>query len=357
MSLMTYSQNKRQVLGVISIDTKGNSFNREALLTSVRMEAEKLDTFQVIDKYDIEQALEKNSLSTGNCFGKNSLVEMGSLLKADLMLTGSVEQLERNIIISYRLIDVKSGAITKTYAREFLNNPAEIQLMVQLSIQEFFGRRFDVFAMSKLCAKFALDNSINNPDNDILVLNGPRMGFISYTGELRDIITNPKSKGGYDMFPVMFQFGYQFEKQYLNEGKVQALFEFIPMVTGLDQGHFFPSLTVLHGVRSNTKGWEFGFGPSVNFTSLANGYYDNNNQWHLQEDWAKDPNNKGKDNPYESKKRLDNRGDLAMESFFVIALGKTFRSGKLNIPVNAYVIPGKLGWRFGISFGFNARKK
>jgi hypothetical protein len=37
-------------------------------------------------------------------------------------------------------------------------------------------------------------------------------------------------------------------------------------------------------------------------------------------------------------------------------LGKTFRSGRLNIPVNAYVRPNyKSGSQFGISFGFNAR--
>ena len=55
--------------------------------------------------------------------------------------------------------------------------------------------------------------------------------------------------------------------------------------------------------------------------------------------------------------RLDSRGDYRLGSGFVLAVGKTFRSGKLNIPVNAFFIPGKrYSHRFGISFGFNMQK-
>lgn len=36
---------------------------------------------------------------------------------------------------------------------------------------------------------------------------------------------------------------------------------------------------------------------------------------------------------------------------------KTFKSGKLNIPVNFYVVPNKEGIRVGASFGFNAKKR
>jgi hypothetical protein len=53
----------------------------------------------------------------------------------------------------------------------------------------------------------------------------------------------------------MFMFGYQFEKQYLNEGNLQALFEFIPSVTGVDQGLFLPNILFLHGLRHNRSGW------------------------------------------------------------------------------------------------------
>jgi hypothetical protein len=153
----------------------------------------------------------------------------------------------------------------------------------------------------------------------------------------------------------MFQFGYQFEKQYLNDGKVQALFEFIPMITGLDQGYFIPSTTILHGVRSNINGWEFAFGPTFNLMPIATGYYDADNKWQLKSTWENTPENYGKIIPFETEDRLDSRGNYSFHSSFVLAAGRTFKSGKLNIPVNAFVIPGKDGWRFGVSFGFNAK--
>ena len=71
----------------------------------------------------------------------------------------------------------------------------------------------------------------------------------------RMILQARESGGGFNANPLMFQFGYQFEVQYLNQGSFQALFEFIPMITGLDQGKFLPSISVLNGMRSNISGW------------------------------------------------------------------------------------------------------
>lgn len=45
-----------------------------------------------------------------------------------------------------------------------------------------------------------------------------------------------------------------------------------------------------------------------------------------------------------------------MTSGFIFGVGKSFKSGKLNIPVNLYLIPNKSGLRFGLSVGFNAKK-
>ena len=55
--------------------------------------------------------------------------------------------------------------------------------------------------------------------------------------------------------------------------------------------------------------------------------------------------------------RLDSRGEYTIGSGIVIAVGKTFRSGRLNIPVNAFYIPGKNTQRYGISFDFNINSK
>jgi len=220
-----------------------------------------------------------------------------------------------------------------------------------------FNKKVDKNLMDKLSKKYDFDNSTNNPTEERLRLDGPRMGCIAYTGALQSRISESKNSGGFGAFPVMFQFGYQFEKQYLNEGKVQALFEFLPMITGLDQGYFIPSISILHGVRSNVNGWEFAFGPTFNLMPMAKGYYDADNKWQLQSTWNNNPDNINVKNPFEIIERLDSRGTYMFHSAFVMAAGRTFKSGKLNIPVNAFVVPGRDGWRFGVSFGFNAKNR
>ena len=293
----------------------------------------------------------------GNCFGKSCLVELGLKLNCKKMFTGSVEALGKNIVVTFRIIDVTTNQLEKTHVHEFLNFPDEVQSMVKLTIGEMFNRNYDKNLMEKLSKKYAFDNSNNNPTVDRLALDGPRMGFTSFTGKNLSIMQGKKSEGGFDLFPVMFQFGYQFEKQYLNEGNVQALVECIPMITGLDQGYFIPSVSILHGLRSNINGWEFAFGPSFNISRMGKGYTDQNGTWHLESDWYADEANKGKSNPNEIRKRMDSRGDFNLQSYFVLAVGRTFKSGKLNIPLNIFVIPGRDGWRYGFSFGFNSAKR
>jgi hypothetical protein len=93
----------------------------------------------------------------------------------------------------------------------------------------------------------------------------------------------------------------------------------------------------------------------MNLITTSNGYYDQNNQWQLESTWTKDPNNINTTNPYEIKQRMDSRGDYAINTGFVFAVGRTFKSGKLNIPVNVFFIPSKHGSRGGISVGFNGK--
>ena len=57
-----------------------------------------------------------------------------------------------------------------------------------------------------------------------------------------------------------------------------------------------------------------------------------------------------------SKTRMDSRGNVEIQSYVVLAAGYSLKSGKLNIPLNIFVIPSKTSTRYGFSFGFNIRK-
>jgi hypothetical protein len=355
--IFAQSKTKKQTLTVLSIDLNGIKSDPNLIGNLVRTEMEKLDTFEVMDRYDVTYMIDKNKLSVANCFGKICLTEIGDAIRSDKMLSGSIESYPKSIVYTLRLIDVKSKSIEKTTVMEFLNLPEELQMFTNIIVKTMFNKAIDQNILAKLTQKNDFDNALNNPNKERLRLDGPRLGFVGYTGDLATIIQADKSVGGFDAYPVMFQFGYQFEKQYLNEGKIQALFEFIPMITGLDQGYFIPGFTLLHGLRSNINGWEFALGPTINLSPKARGYYDNKNVWHRENEWDKNEENIGIKNPYIIKERLDSRGDYFVNTGFVLAFGRTFKSGKLNLPVNIYVIPHKEGFRIGASLGFNAKNK
>ncbi len=219
----------------MNIDSQGVEMTPQQLGNLVRLETEKLDTFEVMDRYDVTYLIKKNSLVIDDCYGKICLIEAGTVLNSEKMLTGSVELYGETMIITLRLIDVQRNVIERSHVREFLNLQNELQEMLRITLYELFDKQVDPLAVERLTKKFQFDNSTTIPNKAHLNLSGPRFGGTYFYGETADIIQLPRHEGGFNANPVMFMFGYQFEKQYLNEGNLQALFEFIPSVTGVDR--------------------------------------------------------------------------------------------------------------------------
>jgi hypothetical protein len=342
---------------VLNFDSKIPSYDPAAMGNLVRIELEKLDTFNVMDRYDVAYLVDKNELKISNCYGKICLVELGKALGADKMLTGSVEVFGPSIVYTMRLVDVKTEMIERAQVTEFLNQHNEIQTMTSVMLRQLFDRPVDQNVITQLTKPDSYDARARTPVTEKMNLAGPRMGATFFTGEPARILGAEKAQGGYGAFPVMFQFGYQFEQQYLASGQFQALFEFIPMVTGLDQGLFIPSFTIMNGIRANRLGFEFAFGPTFNIVQKDFGYYDSENNWIRRSEWTAQNASIPNAVPPTFVERMDSRGDYKLGSAFVFGVGKTFRSGNLNIPVNLFAIPGRTGWRFGLSVGYNARNR
>jgi len=335
-------------IAIIDFDTRGyTAANQSQCIQYIINELVRLGDFEVMDKYDIEYIAKRDTLKMTGCFSKICLAEFGKRLKVQKIITGSISQLGDNVNVSIRLLDVESGIFEKSYVKEFLNIPGNELSMIRVTMNEVFGKGNDQDLVNKLTKKAEFDNSINNPYQLRLKSDGPRMGMTVLTGESARIIKAPTKEGGYDGMPYMFQFGYQFEKQYLNEGNFQALFEFIPTVTGLDQGRFIPSVTFLNGLRNNVSGWEFAFGPTFSFSKYMDMYsLDGGATWTTKYD------------PLAiEESRPDSRGNVTFTTGFLFAAGKTLKSGKLNLPVNVYLVPGKYGMRFGVSMGWNGKSR
>ena len=155
--------------------------------------------------------------------------------------------------------------------------------------------------------------TVNNqsPDDAILDepihLDGPRVGFTVLSPGVLDKARESLS----DLNPFLTQFGWQFESRLFRmPNGVSGLVELVPLVGGLEQGKFLPSVSGLLGVRG-AKGFEFGLGPNV--TPLG--------------------------------------------ANLVLALGSSFHSNGINFPVNLAVVPGNGGARVSLMMGFNARHR
>ena len=332
-------------MAVMGIDVQGIEISKSTLRNMVILSAEKTGKFSILDRYDTDDLLVKENIALDGCYGKSCLVNVGKLLEVERVLTGNVEILGNEIIMSFRLINVSEDIIEHVAVREFVNLPDEVHKMIEITINELFGLPNDDNLVNLL-----VENNlpISSPKT-MLKLNGPRMGASVMFGPGADRLQAPKGEGGYEMFPVVTQFGYQFETQYLSAGTFQALIEYIGMVGGLESGKFIPSIAVMNGFRSSANGWEIAFGPVFKMVRTASGYYDEQGDWNLEWDWDYENG----DNPYEIIELPDSRGDLRLSTNLILAIGKTFKSGYLNIPVNVYVIPNKKGTIVGTSVGFN----
>ena len=356
--------NSKPLAAVLGIDSKGVIQESESVGYMVRLEMEKVNVYNVMDKYDVADVVKKNNIDVKTCFGKSCVIAAGKALGVDKMITGSVERFGEKIVISLKVIDVKTEAIEKQDATEYLNIQPELQKMISISVQKLMGIIPDQNMVNQL---INYDAPIESPRTQVN-LNGPRMGASFVNGDAARILTAPENKGGYDMYPVMFDFGWQKEWQYLSSGNFQALVEFIPMISGLESGKFIPSVTFMNGFRMGKGGWEFAFGPSFRIVKKASGFYDVNNTlgkganaWHLEEDWNENAflssNTPLGPNPYDIVNQMDCRGTATLSTSLIFGVGRTFKSGYLNIPVNLFVVPRKEGTTFGFSFGFNITRK
>jgi hypothetical protein len=137
-------------------------------------------------------------------------------------------------------------------------------------------------------------------------LSGPRFGLTMLSQGNVDAL----KAENITVRPLISQFGWQFEKRvYVNRDGLAALTEWVPLISGLDQGVALPSLNWLVGVRTS-QGSEFGVGPNI--TPIGVG--------------------------------------------LVIAAGMTVPAGALNVPFNFAVTTSRSGPRVTILTGFNTRR-
>lgn len=114
----------------------------------------------------------------------------------------------------------------------------------------------------------------------------------------------------YDPGPLVTAWGWRWEDQYETfEDGPTGLVEFIPIIAGMEQGLPIPAANVLFGMRSAT-GTEFAVGPNLSPGGIG----------------------------------------------LTVAVGKTYRAGPMNLPINFALVSNADGLRYSITFGWNIRQ-
>jgi TolB-like protein len=345
---------KKETIAILDLHAINMFYKSDEITRLLRSEATKLDKYSVLDVYEMKEQFANSKFKDGECFSKRCGISAGVLLKVNYVTTGSIERFGGKIIVTLNLIDIKSEDISKQIVMEFINKEDEIQRMLRVSIQKLLTDNADTQLTAELVH---IELPVNNPNN-LISLNGPRMGASIITGTAGKRLTANQDDGGFEMLgigstAITTTMGYQWETRYIATNNFQALVEVIAVVGGMEVGKINPSITLLNGLRFSNSNWEFGFGPSFRLKRVSNGYYDANGVWHLERDW----NYENGENPHKIERGvLDYRGYLTGDMGMIFALGKTFQSGRLNIPVNIFYAPKRTSSTIGVSVGFNIQK-
>lgn len=341
--------------------------SREIVAKLIQIELIKLDLYKVYDEFDIQEGIDSDERFTNNCYGKNCLIDLGKAVDVDYIVSTSILGFGGKTVISIKIIEVQSGQIVKNDVKEFINDADKIQRMLQVLIRQMH----DIEMHPDVVARIVHDNQpiikkgINKINN-----SGPRVGYSFLTGDLKDFATRPESQGGMGIYPGVSMIGYQIEKQYIGTENFSALGEFMITVSGLEQGIAIPSLTIMNGLRFGKSGWEFAFGPGIGFKRTSNGFIDTDGlygeagrywtegEFRTSEYNSYDPDSGESAGPaYDITKNADKRGNnFALNTRWVMAVGRTFKAGGLNIPVNVFYSSMKNSGMIGMSVGFNVVK-
>lgn len=356
-----------QTIAVTKFSTSGVHATSTIVTKLTRLELVKINKYVVMDESDMNEVIAIDEML--DCYGKNCLIEIGEKLNVPLILSGSVEGLGNKIVVTIKLIDIEEKTIRASHSLEFANQEAELQRMIGIVLQEMHDIQPDEEIKKRLEFKneVIISNNVGKLNN-----SGPRMGVAFFLpSDLFDFYRRNENQGGLDIFPGMTNIGYQFEGQYIGTENFSALAEVIFNIGGMEQGQFLPSLSVLNGFRFGLQNWEFAFGPSFGFRRTSSGYFVDG-QYVTENDARKqdyaaytgNPTNFDSETgeaivPYTSlssslfRENLDKRGDVQINTNWIVGFGRTFNAGALNIPLNIYYSFNRFGGGIGASVGFN----
>lgn len=349
-------------------NVNGVALSGESGAKMIRLELIRLGKYKVYDEFDMADVVKANPEFQANCYGQTCLVKLGQALKTDFVICGSIDGLSNKIAVTLKIVNIKNQSIEKSAIKEFANQPNEVQRMIEIVLKEMHGVEVDKVLQDRLAFKndIITSNNVGKVNN-----SGPRIGLAGMVGSLYEFATRKQENGGLEILPAVSMIGYQLEGQYVGTENFSALVEGIVNVSGLEQGQFIPSFTLMNGFRFGKGNWEFAFGPGFGLKRTKEGFFDEGNKFNGGADkfYSTEEVQSGSINGfavntqtistqygYALEKHAHTKGLTAINTSFVFAFGRTFQAGALNIPVNLFYSSQRGGGFAGVNVGFNVVK-
>jgi hypothetical protein len=360
--MASYFAQPSSSIAVANPNVNALTIKPESVAKMMRLELIKINKYKVYDEFDMNEVIKAKEEYKVGCFGQACLAKLGEELKVDYVMSGSIDGLGNKIVVTVKIIDVKAQGLYKSSVREFDNQELEVQRMIEIVLSEMHGLTVDKVLSDRLSFKNEVitSNNVGKINN-----SGPRIGAAVLTGSVAEFAMRSEQYGGLGIQPFTSMIGYQIEGQYVGTENFSALVEGIINVSGLEQSQFIPSFSLLNGFRFGKANWEFAFGPRFGISSTSNGYLDTKGTYgeagayYNTQEWAAnnftDANGVIITDPG-FERHFDKDGTKRLSTSFLIAFGRTFQAGALNIPVNIFYSSQKGGGFLGVNMGFNVQK-
>lgn len=165
--------------------------------------------------------------------------------------------------IKGRVTEVTNNEV-KFRKEENLDGPVYSMLKTEILMVQYANGNKEMFTDKAATTGAVKEKKDQTIYDDRLKFSGPRIGFTIIGNGIAADRLRERGKT-----PFISQFGWQFETRIftLKDG-TSGLFEFIPLIGGIEQGMFLPSVSAMFGMRGK-KGTEFAFGPNLSITGAG----------------------------------------------------------------------------------------
>lgn len=109
------SAQEKQTLAILDFDGLGISQQEAQLLTNrLRTILVQMEVYNVIERGQMEQILQEQNFQLTGCTSQECAVEVGQVLGAQWMMTGSIGKIGQTFTVDLRIINVETSAIDRT---------------------------------------------------------------------------------------------------------------------------------------------------------------------------------------------------------------------------------------------------